>query len=218
MSYEMYKLPAGGDWFLEFNAQGFAAAVDANDQLECVCAEDVLGRQVCRQDGQLWVFDTHSKQRWCISERMKRHQQIEVTVLLAPSWQKQVLNAALLEMPRQACRLFLEAASTYKQMGISTYQGQPSAWLYRQHKIWATCLRTLGLGEGHLLNGLHGNANGIAASSDEDEELFMPLPAMSTCGMFALFCKWATQMGSHVQRTCSRWQSPRLLALCFSAL
>ena len=52
VSYERYKLPAGGDWLLEFDAQGFAAAVDANDQLDCVCAEDVLKRQVCRQDAQ----------------------------------------------------------------------------------------------------------------------------------------------------------------------
>ena len=55
MSYERYRLPAGGDWFSEFDAQGFAAAVDASDQLDCECAEDVLKRQLCRNDGKLWV-------------------------------------------------------------------------------------------------------------------------------------------------------------------
>ena len=57
MSYGRYKLLAG-DWFWEFHAQGFAFAVDANDQLDCVCAEDVFKRQVCRRDGQLCFLYT----------------------------------------------------------------------------------------------------------------------------------------------------------------
>ena len=219
LSYERARLPSGGGWFLEFDGKGMGCAADAADKCECLLVEDLLQRVVVRRGGkQLWVVDRAAQKEWCISDKMQRFKRLEVSVLLCPSWQPQALPAVLLDMPRAACRFFWEASSFYTIMGLDCYQGQASNWVYRQSKAWTTHIRSLGLGDGHILKGMHGNAKGMDSASDDEEDLFMPFPGFSTCAVLALGAKWASSPGSLTQQANSRFMAPQAARFLFQSL
>ena len=212
LSMERAALPTGGDWFLCYDDQGFACAADCRDRMDPVCIEDLLVKRVCTRNGKLWVVVGHGSDRviWSVTDKLTRYKQLDISVLVAPSWSKVQCSAVFLDMPRMESRFFWEAAVLYKQLGLTSYGGQASTWFYRGRKPWAAWMRALGLGDGHLLRGLHGNAKeDPEASDDGEEDLFMLYSGMSTCAVLALLTKWSASEPTLHQRQDARWMMPQ---------
>ena len=152
---------------------------------------------------------------WSVTDKLTRYKQLDISVLVAPSWSKVQCSAVFLDMPRMESRFFWEAAVLYKQLGLTSYGGQASTWFYRGRKPWAAWMRTLGLGDGHLLRGLHGNSKADPEASDDGEEdLFMPYSGMSTCAVLALLTKWSASEPILQQREDARWLMPQAARFC----
>ena len=126
LSMERAALPTGGDWFLCYDEHGFACAADGRDRMDPVCIEDLLVKRVCKRNGKLWVVVGQGSDRviWSVTDKLTRYKQLDISVLVAPSWSKVQCSAVFLDMPRMESRFFWEAAVLYKQLGLTWWSGK----------------------------------------------------------------------------------------------
>ena len=124
-----------------------------------------------------------------------------MSVPVAPTWAVHTWDVALLDIPRQRCRFHWSAHSMYDVLGMDTYDGVASRWVYDCSSSFRNFFARLGLAANHILRGKHGNAK---AACSTEEQAFMPWPTVSTTGVLCLLSKFATQVSQARQSERSR--------------
>ena len=220
ISGERVTLPACASWDILFDEDGAGSLFDTSDRHPCILIEDIFTRQVYKtRDGEYMAVVKGSMPFQCfsLSDNMRRKQMVTFEMKVAPSWSVQQWDVCFIDMPRQRCRFMWNAHGLYTNLGMDTYELQPSRWFYNSADAFESYIQKRGLRDNHIFKAAHGNRR----ARPGDEPHFMPWPAVTTTALLCLLCRFATQTPQTQQSaraqmlpTAARYDLQSLLSGC----
>ena len=187
-------LPEGaqGDWELVFDPLGFGAAVSEADDAEPICMKDWLKKQLYADtDDDLWIADSTGDrvQRWCSTERLERHKPIRMAFCIDPVRADKRLDGYELSWPQDGKTRYLWSANhLYTVLGLTTYSGSPSKFVYSQGGQWHKQMQE-SFGGRHFFWSAH--ATVPASLARDPVERYLQQPCLSTIGLLDRLLVWA---------------------------
>ena len=198
LTHERFPLPRGDEWQLVFDEAGYGAVVcDSEDPPKLL--EDLLKLQLYVCSDGTWVVDDMSKpdrQTWSLTDHMRKYKSGQVSWRYQLSHDMKMLFCALF-VPRGGCRFFFQAATLYKVLGMVSYKGNSSKWVYESAPAWRKHLEPMGFKD-FLLHSPAGEAVDVALNSVTH---FLPWIGVSSVALVALLvrmCHPVTQKGGLV--------------------
>lgn len=208
---EGVDLPSG-EWMLVFDEDGFGCVTNAaNDSAAPLLLESMLRRVLhVSSSGEEFIVErdrrTGKYSTWSATSKAQQHEEIIVRFRAGATMAQHTISVFFLSWPRcGGGRYFWSALGVYDMLGLASYKGVPSKWVYASWKGWHSWLKNLGL-EGSLQQSGQGRAQSSGGASASG---FLPSPAMSTAALLALLNRWS---GASVQKGGFREVRPRQAA------
>ena len=116
LTLQKVELPAG-DWLIEYDGGRGAACNQDSPELDVLLFDDVFTQQVCATgDDPLVVIQNTphpgEKRIWSLSQALQRYSDLTLKFPAGPTKAMHEFTVYRLELPRQACRIFLRAPTS----------------------------------------------------------------------------------------------------------
>ena len=201
----------GGPYELEFDDDGFAAAVGTGED-DFLLMEEWLSRQAYRSDsGETYIVEQTTEigrsRPWSLSQMQRDF--TSFSAKLQASGAEYEFTLFKLAWPRCGSRMLWSCHEFYKHIGLQSYKGQASKWVYESLEAWTGLLREAGLKDTFV----RGCANLSPAEALASTEHFLPTTGMTSAAVLVLLCRWcaASVMKGGLRQAPARKQAQRLL-------
>lgn len=149
--------------------------------------EDLLKLQLYKtMEDRLMVLERglESNKTWSLTDALRQYRSGTCRWSYAPVHTAE-LSFCTVVIPRGGCRFFFSAAEVYKQLGLSSYKGSPSKWIYEMAKAWQRHLTAMGFND-WLLHSPAGEAVNDALNSTTH---FLPWIGISTLALVVVYVR-----------------------------
>ena len=147
---------------------------------------------------------------WSLSTKRQEHEDMTITIKAGPTKQDHSMDCHFLRWPRQFCRMWVSAFGIYKLLGLTSYVGVPSKWVWNMKAKWVEACRSVGLEKSHIL----GSAQAFGPNVDRDLN-FLPSPALSLGALICLLSKWGGAVPLSRKAVSGREIRRRLRSACW---
>ena len=172
--------------------EGFGALVAQDGTLKPL--EQFLTRQLYKAlNGDLFVIDTHEFEydgdhgAGVINLTSKMRAFVQYPIYLSMNGTKIKFTGYVMEWPRGGGRIMWQLHDLYDHLGLETYKGIASKWVYCGCANWDETLSALGL-HGHIVRSVNGVNQMIAMGSTSH---CLPAASMTTIGVLVMLARWS---------------------------
>ena len=186
---QMVPAPSqGGQWDLEFADDGFACLVCGD---EVICLEDILQKSVFKAEhsNELFVSDNTVTPPTIVSlsSKMRNYTSRKAHIEM-PSGGHLEMKCYVYSWPRGGSRMGWVTQDLYEFLGVETFGGEPSKWVWSCLDRWQGHLSKIGIDDSHFIKGM---ASVTAAAASTSTSAFLRFTACSTIALLALLYTWS---------------------------
>lgn len=179
----------GGPWSLHMDSDGFGALLSDSGET-VILLEEWLTRQLYQCDEGDWIVlqagegKSQPASSWNLTARMREF--VAHPIFLNNGAGQSQVTAFLMEWPRGGFKWQWPAQDLYRVLGMTSYKGQSSKWLYNSVSVWEAAMEAFGF-QGHFVRSEASKPPDIGMSS---VKYCLPSTSMSTLAVFVLLVQW----------------------------
>lgn len=179
----------GGPWSLHMDSDGLGALLSDSGET-VILLEEWLTRQLYQCDEGDWIVlqagegKSQPASSWNLTARMREF--VAHPIFLNNGAGQSQVTAFLMEWPRGGFKWQWPAQDLYRVLGMTSYKGQSSKWLYNSVSVWEAAMEAFGF-QGHFVRSEASKPPDIGMSS---VKYCLPSTSMSTLAVFVLLVQW----------------------------